>query len=136
MFAKWFQLTRIYTTFFGYGIYHKPHIIFKSKSYESHNRNTGIFSGNDTIMIIHRDLRMWNFLQFAILSEEFIIMNINTNSSNQWGKFMRINHGIVNIYFWIFFFPVWEWFFRLIVISKIALICVVKYYLYHLILTF
>ena len=35
---------------FGSGIYHKPHSISKSKSYEFHNRNIGLFSGNDTIM--------------------------------------------------------------------------------------
>ena len=35
---------------FGSGIYHKPHNIFKSKSYEFHNRNIGLFSGNYTRM--------------------------------------------------------------------------------------
>ena len=29
---------------FGSEIYHKPHSIFKSKSYEFHNRNIGLFS--------------------------------------------------------------------------------------------
>ena len=29
---------------FGSGIYHKPNSIFKSKSYEFHNRNIGLFS--------------------------------------------------------------------------------------------
>ena len=48
---------------FGSGIYHKPHSIFKSKSYEFHNRNIGLFSGNDTRMAgyfigMHRYLRM------------------------------------------------------------------------------
>ena len=48
---------------FGSGIYQKPHYIFKSKSYEFHNRNIGIFSGNDTRMVgcfigIHRYLRI------------------------------------------------------------------------------
>ena len=32
---------------FGSEIYHKPHYIFKSKSYEFHNRNIGLFIGND-----------------------------------------------------------------------------------------
>ena len=36
--------------FFCSGIYHKPHSIFKSKSYEFHNKNIGLFSGNDTRM--------------------------------------------------------------------------------------
>ena len=35
---------------FGSGIYNEPHPIFKSKSYEFHNRNIGLFSGNDTRM--------------------------------------------------------------------------------------
>ena len=35
---------------FGSGIYHKPHFVFKSKSYESHNRNIRLFSENDTRM--------------------------------------------------------------------------------------
>ena len=30
----------------GSGIYHKPHYIIKSKSYEFYNRNIGLFSGN------------------------------------------------------------------------------------------
>ena len=48
---------------FGSGIYHKPHYIFRSKSYEFHNRNIGLFSGNDNRMAgyfigMHRYLRM------------------------------------------------------------------------------
>ena len=48
---------------FESGLYQKPHSIFKSKSYEFHNRNIGLFSGNNTRMAgyvigIHRDLRM------------------------------------------------------------------------------
>ena len=44
---------------FGLSIYHKPHSIFKSNYYEFHNRNIGLFSGNDTRMagyfiVIHR----------------------------------------------------------------------------------
>ena len=46
---------------FGSGIYHKPHYIFKSKSYEFHKRNIGLFVVNDTRMDgyfigMHRDL--------------------------------------------------------------------------------
>ena len=52
---------------FGSGVYHKPHSLFKSKSYEFHNRNIGLFSGNDTRMagyfiVMHRYLRMKNHL--------------------------------------------------------------------------
>ena len=48
---------------FGSGIYHIPHSIFKSKSYEFHNMNIGLFSVNDTMMDgyfigMHRYLRM------------------------------------------------------------------------------
>ena len=47
---------------FGSGIYYKPHSIFKSKSYNFHNRNICLFIGNDTRMAgyfigIHRDMR-------------------------------------------------------------------------------
>ena len=45
---------------FGSGTYNKPHSIFKSKSQDSHKRNIGIFSGNETrmsgyFMVIHRN---------------------------------------------------------------------------------
>ena len=58
---------------FGYGIYHKPHSIFKSKSQDFHNRNIGLFSGNEAILAgyfmgIHRYLYMQKFLQATILS--------------------------------------------------------------------
>ena len=48
---------------FGSGMYYKHHSIFKSKSYDFHNRNIGLFSGNDTRMDgyfigMHRDLQM------------------------------------------------------------------------------
>ena len=47
---------------FGFGIYHKPHYILKSKSYEFHNINNGLFSENETSMAgyfigMHRYLR-------------------------------------------------------------------------------
>ena len=50
---------------FGYVIYHKPHYIFKSKSYDFHNKNIGLFSVNYTRMAgyfigMHRYLRMRN----------------------------------------------------------------------------
>ena len=62
---------------FGSGIYHKPHSIFKSKSQDFHKRNIGLFSGNETRMAgyfmgMHRDLRMWKFLQATISSAEFL----------------------------------------------------------------
>ena len=56
---------------FGSGIYHEPHSIFKSKSQEFHNRNIGLFSGNETrkdgyFMGMHRDLQMRKVLQATI----------------------------------------------------------------------
>ena len=68
---------------FGYGIYHNPHSIFKSKYQEFHNISIGLFSGNKTrmagfFMVIHRDLRMRKVLQATISSDEFISIPTNT----------------------------------------------------------
>ena len=56
---------------FGSGIYHKPHSNFKSKSQDFHNKNIGIFNGNETRMAeyfmgMHRDLWMQKVLQSTI----------------------------------------------------------------------
>ena len=61
---------------FGSGIYHKPHSIFKSKSYEFHNKNIGLFSENDTRMAgyfigMHRYLRMRKELLATVSSYKF-----------------------------------------------------------------
>ena len=37
---------KMISNIFGYGIYHKLHFIFKSKSQEFHNRNISLSSGN------------------------------------------------------------------------------------------
>ena len=71
---------------FGSGIYHKPHSIFKSKSYEFHNRNIGLFSGNDTRMAgdfigMHRDLRMRKSLLATVSSAKFNNMSLNSKFS-------------------------------------------------------
>ena len=71
---------------FGSGIYHKPHSIFKSKSYEFHNQNIGLFSGNDTRMAenfigIHIDLRMRKALLATVSSTEFGTMTLNSKLS-------------------------------------------------------
>ena len=71
---------------FGSGIYHKPHSIFKSKSYEFHNKNIGLFSGNDTRMSgyfigIHRYLRMRKALLATFSSAEFSTMTLNSKLS-------------------------------------------------------
>ena len=71
---------------FGSGIYHKPHYIFKSKSYEFHNRKIGLFSGNDTRMAgyfigMHRYFRMRKALLATVSSAEFITMTLNSKIS-------------------------------------------------------
>ena len=71
---------------FGSGIYHKPNSIFKSKSYEFHNQNIGLFSGNDTRMAgyfigMHRDLRMRKALLATVSSAEFSTMTLNSKLS-------------------------------------------------------
>ena len=74
---------RMINIIFGSGIYHKPHSIFKSKSQQFHNRNIGLFSGNETRMAgyfmgMHRYLRMRKVLQATISSAEFISIPTNT----------------------------------------------------------
>ena len=71
---------------FGSVIYHKPYSIFKSKSYEFHNRNIGLFSGNDTRIAgyfigIHRYLRMRKALLATFSSDEFNTMALNSKLS-------------------------------------------------------
>ena len=71
---------------FGSGIYHKPHSILKSKYYEFHNQNIGLFSGNDARMAgyfigIHRDLRMKKALLATVSSTEFSTMTLNSKHS-------------------------------------------------------
>ena len=71
---------------FGSGIYHKPHSIFKSKSYEFQNRNIGFFSGNNTRMAgyfigTHRYLRMRKALLATVYSAEFNTMTLNSKLS-------------------------------------------------------
>ena len=68
--------------YFGSGIYHKPHSIFKSKYQKFHYGNVGIFGGNETIiaghfMRMHRYLRIRKFLQATISSIEFISIPTN-----------------------------------------------------------
>ena len=70
----------IYNLFVS-GIYHKPHCTFKSKSYEFHSRNIGLFSGNDTRMScrfigMHRDVRMIRALLVTVSSFEFNTMSL------------------------------------------------------------
>ena len=67
---------------FGSGIYHKPHSILKSKSYEFHNRNIGLFSVNDTrtagyFIGMHRDLCIRKALLATFYSAEFDTMALN-----------------------------------------------------------
>ena len=71
---------------FGSGIYQKPHSIFKSKSYEFHNRNIGLFSETDTRMDgyfigMHRDLSVIRALLTTVSSDEFNTMALNSKIS-------------------------------------------------------
>ena len=71
---------------FGSEIYHKHHSIFKSKSYEFHSRNIGLFSGNDTKMdcyfiVMHRYLCMRKELLGTVSLVEFSTMALNSKLS-------------------------------------------------------
>ena len=71
---------------FGFGIYHKPHSISNSKSYEFHDRNIGLFSGNDNKMAgyfigMHRYLRMRKSLPTTVSSAECNAMSLNSKLS-------------------------------------------------------
>ena len=71
---------------FGPSIYHKPHYIFKPKSYEFHNMNIALFSGNDTRMDgyfieMHRYLRIIKTLLATFSSYEFNNMPLNSKLS-------------------------------------------------------
>ena len=70
---------------FGSGIYHKPHSILKSKPYEFHNRNIGLFIGNDTrisgyFIGMLRDLSTREALHSTVSYAEFNTMSLNSNS--------------------------------------------------------
>ena len=71
---------------FGSGIYHKLHFILKSKSYEFHNRNIGLFSCNDTIIAgyfigMFRYLCMRKALLATVSSDKFNTMSPNSKIS-------------------------------------------------------
>ena len=73
-------------TLFGSVVYHKPHYISKSKSYEFHNRDIGLFGGNDSRMGfyfigMHRDMRMRKALLSTDSSAEFNTMPLNSKLS-------------------------------------------------------
>ena len=81
----------------GSGIYHKPHSIFKSKYQQFHNRNIGLFSGNDTriagyFMGMHRDLRMRKIIQATISSAEFLSIPTTTKFTKAVNLFMTCRH--------------------------------------------
>ena len=71
---------------FGSGVYHKPHYIFKKKSYEFHNKNIGLFGGSDTSMAgyfigMHRDLLIRKSLLAKVYSAEFNTMSLKSKLS-------------------------------------------------------
>ena len=71
---------------FGSGMYHKPHSVFRSKSYEFHKSNIGLFSGNYTIMDgcfigMHGDLCIIKAPLVTVSSAEFNTMSLNSKLS-------------------------------------------------------
>ena len=88
---------------FGSGIYHKTHSILKPKYQEFHNRNIGIFCGNETrmdgyFMVMYSYLRIRKVLQATILSTVFI--SIPTN--NKFDKVVRyINNNKLRERFYV-----------------------------------
>ena len=89
---------------FVFVIYHKPFYILKPKSYEFHNRNIGLFSGNDTRMAgyfigMHRYLRMRKALLATLSSSEFSTMALNSNLSKI-VSYIQDNKAWERIYFY------------------------------------
>ena len=108
------SLKMIYKVF-GYGIYHKRYSIVKPKYQEFHNKNIGLFSGNDTrisgyFMKMHRDLQMCKVLQSTMLSAEFISIPTNTKFEKQLDIFMIISNVEGSIYLLTLLFFVLEFF--------------------------
>ena len=71
---------------FGSGIYHKPHYIFKSKSYEFHNSHIGLLSGNNNRMDayfigMHRYLRTRKSPLATVSYAEFNTMSLKSKLS-------------------------------------------------------
>ena len=69
--SKIISAHKMINNIFGSGIYQKPHSVFKSKSQEFHNRNIGLFIGNETRIAgyfigMHKDLQMRKVLQATI----------------------------------------------------------------------
>ena len=63
-------------------IYHKPHSILKSKSYEFHNKNIGLFSVNDT-RVSGYFIRMQIYFRIRkVLLSTFYYAEFNTMSLN------------------------------------------------------
>ena len=94
---------------FGSGIYHKPYSIFKSKSYEFHNRNIGLFSGNDTrisgyFIGMHRGLRMEKELLATVSSAEFNTMTLKSKLSKV-VSYIQDKKAWERIYVLLHFFP-------------------------------
>ena len=88
----------------GSGIYHKPYSIFKSKYREIHNKNVGVFSGNDARMAgyfmgTHRYLRIRKVLQFTISSAECNVIPTKTFLRMQLGILMITSCGKGAMYF-------------------------------------
>ena len=96
------------------GTYHKPHSIFKSKSYEFHHMKIGLFSGNDTRMAdyfiwMHRSFSMRKVLLATFSSAEFNTMLLKLEISKvvsyiQDNKYWEGIYVILKILFPLIFF--------------------------------
>ena len=87
---------------FGSGIYHKHHSLFKSESYEFHNRNIGLFSGNFTIMAgyfigMHKYLVMKKALLATVSSAECNTVSLNSKLYKV-GSYIQDNKACESIY--------------------------------------
>ena len=83
---------------FGSSIYHKPHFMFKWKSQEFHNKNIGIFSGNDTrmsgyFMGMHREFWMKCFFNQSYCMQNSTLLLQIKNSPKQLGTLIIISCG-------------------------------------------
>ena len=89
---------------FGYGIYQKPHYIFKSKAYEFYSRKIGLFSGNYTRMtgyfiVIHRDMRIRKELIAQFIMKNSTLFHSTHNFPKKYHILKIIKIGIGSMLF-------------------------------------
>ena len=110
---------------FSSGIYNKPHSILKSKSYEFHNSNIGLFSDNDTRMDgyfiwMYIYLRMRKSLLAIVSSAEFNTMSLNSKLSKV-VSYIQDNKSWEIIYVLLKLFPPCIWVLHLVESNKLGI---------------